>query len=86
MITFAFVFGDLLEHVRNVDDNSVAEDSDAFRQNDSRRQEVEGEVSVADDDGVAGVVAAGAASNHVDAFAGEKVNKFAWKPLILRRV
>ena len=86
MITFAFVFGDLLEHVRNVDDNSVAEDSDTFRQNDSRRQEVEGEVSVANDDSVAGVVAASAASHNVDAFAGEKVNKFAWKPLILRRV
>ena len=66
-----------------MDDNPVAEESDAFRQNDAGRQKVKSEVSVADDDGVPGVIAASAASHDIDAFTREKVNKFAWKFKIL---
>jgi hypothetical protein len=40
---------------------------------------VEREVSLSNNDGVAGVVAAGATSDYVDTFRGEQVDQFSYK-------
>ncbi len=77
--TFLLVLLHLLEEVGQVDDDPVSQESDAVRQDNSWREKVERKVSLSNDDGVAGVVATGATSDHVDTFRGEKVDQFSYK-------
>jgi len=57
--------GDLLEQYGRVDDDAVADDAHAVRVEDARRDQLELELAVLGDDGVAGVVAALGADDHL---------------------
>ena len=67
---------DLLEQHGEVDDDAVADDGDAAGAEDAARQQVQGVLLAADDDGVAGVVAAVELHDVVDA-AAEQVGGLA---------
>ena len=67
---------DLLEQHRQVDHDAVADDRRAAGREDAAGQQVQGVLLVADDDGVAGVVAAVELDDVVDA-AAEQVGRLA---------
>jgi len=81
--TFSFVLGDFLQHVREVNDHTVAEQSDAVGKDHSGGQQVEGEVGVADDNGVSCIVAACAPCNNVHTLWCEQVDKLAWDWIVI---
>src|SRR5205814_116349 len=72
-----FELADLFQKDDRVDDHAVADDAGAVRVEDARRDELELELAVLGDDGVAGVVAALGADDHVG-LGGEVVDDLAF--------